>query len=271
MRAMFPNSGGDGSSRAQTMLLGAVAIVVIAAGGYMYRAPLRSAVRSALGRKEAPPAVVIHHHAPVHKPVIAGDTARHAPATALGKKGAHALASTKPGAAATQAGTAVAAPAPSAAHGKTPPTTARTTATTTATTTAVEQTRASAVAVKKPAKPAAADSAPSSSGVMREVYSYDPDSRRDPFVSLLTTGDLRPTINELKLMGILYDQGGRHSVAIMRDAVTNAQYRVTNGQQLGRMRVARISPKVVVFTIEEFGMNRQDSLVLGDTTKARSR
>ncbi len=106
---------------------------------------------------------------------------------------------------------------------------------------------------------------------MREVFTYNKDSRRDPFVSLLSTGELRPTIADLKLMGIVLDISGRHSIAVMRDAVTNQQYRVTTGQQIGRMRVAQIKRNTVVFTIEEFGMNRQDSLVLNDTTKVRAK
>lgn len=107
--------------------------------------------------------------------------------------------------------------------------------------------------------------------VMREVFDYQSGGRRDPFVSLLTTSELRPGINDLKLMGILYDMSGRRPVAIMRDVSTNAQYRVTTGQTLGRMRVAQIRQKVIVFTIEEFGLNRQDSLMLGDTTKVRTK
>jgi hypothetical protein len=35
------------------------------------------------------------------------------------------------------------------------------------------------------------------------------------------------------------------------------------------MRVSAIRTKTVLFTIEEFGSSRQDSLVLGDSTKAR--
>jgi hypothetical protein len=35
------------------------------------------------------------------------------------------------------------------------------------------------------------------------------------------------------------------------------------------MRVSTIRNKTVVFTIEEFGTTRQDSLVLGDSTKVR--
>jgi hypothetical protein len=40
---------------------------------------------------------------------------------------------------------------------------------------------------------------------------------------------------------------------------------------LGRLRVALIKRRSVIFNIEEFGLNRQDSLILGDTTKVRAR
>ena len=104
--------------------------------------------------------------------------------------------------------------------------------------------------------------------VMREAFDYDRAGTRDPFVSLLNTSDLRPVLADLKLLGILYDPTGRRSVAILRDQ-DNTLYRATIGQVLGRMRVARIRPRAVIFTIEEFGFNRQDSLVLVDTTKTR--
>jgi hypothetical protein len=78
-------------------------------------------------------------------------------------------------------------------------------------------------------------------------------------------------MSDLKLTGILYDQAGGHSVATLRDIGSNAQYRVTIGSALGRMRVSAIRTKTVLFTIEEFGSSRQDSLVLGDSTKARGK
>jgi hypothetical protein len=56
----------------------------------------------------------------------------------------------------------------------------------------------------------------------------------------------------------------------MRDLQTKEQYRVTTGMMLGRMRVAQIKPRSVIFSIEEFGLNRQDSLVLGDSSKVRT-
>jgi hypothetical protein len=106
--------------------------------------------------------------------------------------------------------------------------------------------------------------------VTREVFSYSADGRRDPFFSLILTEDLRPLLSDLKLVGILYTSSGSRSVAIMRDLVTNAQYRVGTGSVLGRMRVAQIRPRAVIFSIDEFGLSRQDSLVLTDTTKVRS-
>lgn len=107
--------------------------------------------------------------------------------------------------------------------------------------------------------------------IMRESFDYDGGGRRDPFFSLLGTSELRPTVADLRLVGILYDESGRRPVAIMRDLQNNTQYRVTTGMTLGRMRVALIKRRAVIFSIEEFGLNRQDSLVLGDTSRARAR
>ncbi|MEP6729320.1 MAG: hypothetical protein ABJE10_01715 [bacterium] len=107
--------------------------------------------------------------------------------------------------------------------------------------------------------------------VTREVFTYEPDTRRDPFFSLILTEDLRPLLSDLKLVGILYEASGRRSVAIMRDILTNAQYRVNAGMSLGRMRVAQIKPRAVIFTIDEFGLSRQDSLFLVDSSKVRIR
>ena len=107
--------------------------------------------------------------------------------------------------------------------------------------------------------------------VTREVFTYAADARRDPFFSLILTEDLRPLLSDLKLVGILYEASGRRSVAIMRDILTNAQYRVNAGMSLGRMRVAQIKPRAVIFTIDEFGLSRQDSLFLVDSSKVRIR
>jgi hypothetical protein len=107
--------------------------------------------------------------------------------------------------------------------------------------------------------------------VTREIFAYTDAGRRDPFFSLILTEDLRPLLSDLKLVGVLYEPSGRRSVAIFRDVLTNAQYRVQTGMPLGRMRVAQIKPKGVIFTIDEFGLSRQDSLMLSDSLKARIR
>lgn len=98
----------------------------------------------------------------------------------------------------------------------------------------------------------------------RETFSYERSGRRDPFLSLLHSNDLRPMINDLKLVAVLYDPVGR-SWAVLRDITTKEQYRVKVGQPLGRMRVTQIHPKSVTFTIEEIGFSRQQKLALNDS------
>jgi hypothetical protein len=115
-----------------------------------------------------------------------------------------------------------------------------------------------------------AEAPPATTSLSREVFSYDGAGRRDPFLSLLATGDLRPAFNDLKLVAVAYDPTGRKSVAVMRDISSKDQYRVKVGQTLGRMRVAQIHPKSVTFTIDEFGYSRQDVLTLGDSTNMRN-
>jgi hypothetical protein len=111
----------------------------------------------------------------------------------------------------------------------------------------------------------------------REIFSYERAGRRDPFISLMTTSEIRPLLPDLRLVGIAYDPTGRNSVAVLREDAQDQNrgpmrgtrgtadvplYRVKEGQQLGRMRVARIGPHSVTFTIEEFGYSRQESLTL---------
>jgi hypothetical protein len=125
---------------------------------------------------------------------------------------------------------------------------------------------------KAPAAPTPADTVPRVL-INREIFAYDGDGRRDPFVSLLTTSDLRPLLNDLKLVAVAYDPRGRNSVAVLRDATSKSQYRVRVGQTIGRMRVAAIQEKAVIFTIEEFGYSRQELLPIQppDSSKMRLR
>ena len=98
--------------------------------------------------------------------------------------------------------------------------------------------------------------------LVREVYSYE-GGGRDPFLSLLKSGDIRPLLSDLKLVGIYYD--GRftaRSVAVLRDVTNNKIYRVKPGDIIGRLKVTAIRPREIVFTVQEFGFERQESLQL---------
>ena len=120
------------------------------------------------------------------------------------------------------------------------------------------------------ATPATPASETSEHTIQREVFEYNGSGRRDPFVSLLATSDLRPLLIDLRLAAIAYDPNGRNSVAVLRDLTSKEQYRVKVGQTLGRMRVAAIQPRSVTFTIQEFGLSRQETLTMDDTTRVRT-
>lgn len=124
-----------------------------------------------------------------------------------------------------------------------------------------------AVAQQRPAPgapaPVAADSGVT---ILREIFDYEPAGRRDPFAPLLETDELRPTIQELRLTGVLVHP--TRPIAVMRDG-EGTQYRVTTGMSVGRMRVVQIRPRTVIFQFSEYGYDRRDSLVLGDTAQVR--
>jgi hypothetical protein len=106
----------------------------------------------------------------------------------------------------------------------------------------------------------------------REVFSYRGAGRRDPYQSLMRSESLRPLVSDLRLTAVAFDPVGTGSVAILRDVVSRQQYRVRVGQTLGRLRVAGIRQKAVIFSIDEFGFSRQETLPLtGDSTSTRAR
>lgn len=102
----------------------------------------------------------------------------------------------------------------------------------------------------------------------RESYTYAADGRRDPFVSLMATGEVRPLLADLVLVGVIYDGAGRNSVASLIDGSTNESYRVKVGNVLGRMKVVKIGPQDITLDIDEFGFSRQETLLIDHTRKA---
>lgn len=106
------------------------------------------------------------------------------------------------------------------------------------------------------------DTTVASTSLAREVFSYE-GGGRDPFMSLLKSGDVRPLLADLKLVSVLHDANyPARSVAVLRDITTQKRYRVRTGDILGRLKVTAIRPREVVFTVQEFGFERQETLAL---------
>ena len=98
--------------------------------------------------------------------------------------------------------------------------------------------------------------------LLREAFSYQ-GGGRDPFISLLRSGDVRPMINDLKLVAVVYDDRyTARSVVVLRDITTGRRYRAKAGDVIGRLQVTQIRPREVVFTVQEFGFERQQTLSL---------
>ncbi len=108
--------------------------------------------------------------------------------------------------------------------------------------------------------------------LQREVFRYSDRGRRDPMVSLMNSEDLRPLLQDLLLVGLIYDAGGRGSQATFKDLTDATKlYRVRVGQTIGRLTVSEITARDVEFTIEEFGFSRRERLSLKpDTTATRT-
>lgn len=99
--------------------------------------------------------------------------------------------------------------------------------------------------------------------LLREQYSYE-GGGRDPFRSLMRAdSDMRPLIADLKLVAVIYDtRYPARSVAVLRDITNGRRYRVKAGEIVGRLKVTQIRPREIVFTVQEFGFERQETLAL---------
>jgi hypothetical protein len=114
---------------------------------------------------------------------------------------------------------------------------------------------------RPPREPTRADSLAPAIEYMREVFSYQ-GGTRDPFQTLVTSSDVRPTIEDLRIATIAYDPRGGNSVVVIREAGNPRVHRLRRGDQIGRLRVVQIRQYEVVFQVEEFGFERQEVLSL---------
>ena len=98
--------------------------------------------------------------------------------------------------------------------------------------------------------------------IVRETFAYARGAR-DPFISLLTSAHNGPELPDLQLVAIYYNERSASStVAVLREKVTGRRYNVRPGERLGRMRVAEIRPKDITFTLDDFGVQRHETLTL---------
>jgi hypothetical protein len=102
----------------------------------------------------------------------------------------------------------------------------------------------------------------------REVFHYGGGSR-DPFLTLITSSDVRPSITDLRLVSVIYDPRYGRSVAVVREAPGDKIHRLKRGDTVGRLHVLQIRQYEVVFQIEEFGFERQETLTLRRPEVAR--
>ena len=98
--------------------------------------------------------------------------------------------------------------------------------------------------------------------VMRETFAYA-GGTRDPFASLINGNSAGPEIADLDLVGVYQDlRNSSNSIVVLREKTTTKRHKMRVGDQLGRARLVQIRPRDAVFTIRDFGFERQETLSL---------
>ncbi|MDQ5841673.1 MAG: hypothetical protein M3537_11165 [Chloroflexota bacterium] len=96
----------------------------------------------------------------------------------------------------------------------------------------------------------------------RETFAYS-GSIREPFNSLLNMAKAGPEVADLQLVGIYQNMRvPSGSVAVFREKEGGKRHKLRAGDQLGRSRVVQIRERDVVFIVEDFGFERQETLSL---------
>ena len=104
----------------------------------------------------------------------------------------------------------------------------------------------------------------------RESFGYPQDGRRDPFASLIATGDIRPLLEDLKLTGVMVAANPANSMAMLKDESTKEIYKARVGAVFGRIRVTAIRQGEVHLAVDEFGFTRQAILTMIDPNSQRT-
>ena len=98
--------------------------------------------------------------------------------------------------------------------------------------------------------------------MVRETFAYSGASR-DPFNSLLNMAKNGPELADLQLVGIYQNlRAPDGSIAVFREKDGGKRHKLRAGDQVGRSRLVQIRERDVVFMIEDFGFERQETLSL---------
>jgi len=96
----------------------------------------------------------------------------------------------------------------------------------------------------------------------RETFAYS-GAARDPFNSLLNMAKNGPELADLQLVGIYQNlRAPGASIAVFREKDGGKRHKLRAGDQVGRSRLVQIRERDVVFMIEDFGFERQETLSL---------
>ncbi len=104
----------------------------------------------------------------------------------------------------------------------------------------------------------------------RESFNYPRDGRRDPFASLIASGDIRPLLEDLKLTGVFVGPTQATSMAMLKDVSTQEIYKARVGSVFGRIRVTAIRAGEVSVAVDEFGFTRQAVLTMNAPNGGRT-
>ena len=96
----------------------------------------------------------------------------------------------------------------------------------------------------------------------REVFRYS-GGNRDPFESLLNQANVGPELADLNLVAVYLDhQNAARNVAVFRERVTGRRYTMHEGDRLGRLQVVSIRERNVSFLVDDFGVERRETVAL---------
>ncbi|MBX6362825.1 MAG: hypothetical protein IRZ00_03060 [Gemmatimonadetes bacterium] len=96
----------------------------------------------------------------------------------------------------------------------------------------------------------------------REVFSYPAEGRRDPYTSVVGRADGGPRFENLSLRGIIYAPATGQSLVLLADTVAKKAYRARRGDVVGNARVLDVGPTRVLFSVDNYGVVRQETLEL---------